>query len=143
MHAEPRITDAKSFNCWAHIFKSEDVPGQWLAHCLDFDIVTQGDSVEHAAEMIEDAVGITLVDDIDKGFDPQARRAPDEEWSQLNAILEHGTYAPPSEAFGVAKVHPIEVAYSFSLRLVRTAVVHEFSRGPVPPVAHYPQPEAA
>lgn len=33
-----------------------DVPGQWIAHDFERDIVTQGNSKEHALEMLEEAV---------------------------------------------------------------------------------------
>jgi predicted RNase H-like HicB family nuclease len=38
---------------------------QWLAVCLELDVVTQGDSEEHAKEMIKEAVELQL-EDVDK-----------------------------------------------------------------------------
>jgi predicted RNase H-like HicB family nuclease len=35
---------------------------QWLATCLDYGVTTQGDSAEHAAEMIKEAVELYLED---------------------------------------------------------------------------------
>ena len=33
---------------------------QWVALCLEYDIATQGDSEEHALEMIQEAVELHL-----------------------------------------------------------------------------------
>jgi predicted RNase H-like HicB family nuclease len=46
------------------VFK--DAPsGQWVAMCLEYDVVTQGDSEDHAFEMLKEAVEIHLA-----GIDP-------------------------------------------------------------------------
>jgi predicted RNase H-like HicB family nuclease len=60
---------------------AEDVPGQWFGHCLDLDIVSAGISSEHALEMVTEAVGLCIEDDLANGLDPWARRpAPPECW---------------------------------------------------------------
>jgi len=35
---------------------------QWVAMCLEYDVVTQGDNAEHAREMIKEAVELHLED---------------------------------------------------------------------------------
>jgi len=35
---------------------------QWVAHCIEYDIATQGDSEEDAAAMIKEAVELYLED---------------------------------------------------------------------------------
>jgi len=57
--------------------RAEDVPGCWVAHCLDFDIMSIGDSPQHALEMVREAVGLALADDLNHGRDPHERRADD------------------------------------------------------------------
>jgi len=65
------------------ISPAEDVPGQWLAHCLDFGVMTQGDSPQHALEMVIEAVTMVIEDDREKGFNPHCRvlTDPEEEWA--------------------------------------------------------------
>ena len=43
------------------IYPAPDLKGQWIAHGLETDVVTQGDSPEHAIEMMGDAMK-TLID---------------------------------------------------------------------------------
>ena len=43
----------------AVIFKDAD-SDQWVATCLEYDVTTQGDSEEHAKEMIKEAVELHL-----------------------------------------------------------------------------------
>ncbi len=38
------------------LYPAPDVKGQWIAHGLETDIVTQGDSAEHALAMMADAL---------------------------------------------------------------------------------------
>ncbi|MBM2826882.1 MAG: HicB like antitoxin of bacterial toxin-antitoxin system [Dehalococcoidia bacterium] len=45
----------------AVIFKDAE-SDQWLAMCLEYDVVTQGDSEEHAKAMIQEAVELYLED---------------------------------------------------------------------------------
>ena len=67
--------------------RAPDVPGQWLAHCLELDVVSQGNSLQHAITMIREAVEIVVIDDLSKGFDPLRRRASQEDWDDLWARM--------------------------------------------------------
>lgn len=71
------------------IAPADDVPGQWVGHCLDLDIVSAGTSPEHALEMVTEAVNECIEDDLAHGRDPFARRpAPDAERErQLEAFM--------------------------------------------------------
>ena len=97
---------ARIYNAWVFVRPADDVAGQWVAHCLEFDVVTQGNSLAHALEMVVEAVSMVVADDLDAGRDPLARRAPppcwDEMWTFIRgrtprmlseADLEHGTIA--------------------------------------------------
>jgi len=42
------------------VYPAPDLKGQWIAHGLETDIVTQGDSPEHAIEMMADAFKTTI-----------------------------------------------------------------------------------
>lgn len=78
---------------------AEDVPGQWIGHCLELDIVSVGTSAEHAAEMAREAVRDCVADDIRDGRDPFARRrAPEEYFEQwrLGAERRHLELGVPS-----------------------------------------------
>ena len=48
----------------AVIYKDAD-SDQWVAICLEYNVASQGDSEEHAKEMIREAVELYL-DDVDK-----------------------------------------------------------------------------
>lgn len=76
--------------CWAIIQPADDIPGVWVGHCLDLDVVTQGDSPEHALRMVHEASAMTLSDDLARGAEPTARRAPHEYWRLLSKILHQG-----------------------------------------------------
>lgn len=84
---------AKTRNLWALVYPAQDVPGQWVAHCLDHDIVTVGTSAHHAFEMIVEAVVTCAEDDIKHHRDPFARpKAPAEDWAELARITSEGTF---------------------------------------------------
>ena len=74
--------DGMSYEFWVVVEKSE-IPGIFSAHALDFGVVTQGNSLEHAEEMIMEATRMTLEDDAEKGLDPHARQSPEKFYRSL------------------------------------------------------------
>jgi hypothetical protein len=68
---------------------SSSVPGQWVAHCLNLNIVTQGDSIQHALMMAREAVGQVVADDLLHGLDPLERPAADPECWKMVAEIHH------------------------------------------------------
>ena len=90
-------TSRRDYNMWVVVRPAEDVQGQWVAHCLEFDVVSQGNSLEHALEMVCEAVAMVVVDDRIAGRDPLERRAPEEFYDGLYALLEHGEKVPTDD----------------------------------------------
>jgi predicted RNase H-like HicB family nuclease len=83
MAQEPRTV-------WILLNPAEDVEGQWVAHCLDLDVVTQGSSLEHAAIMAREAVDLVIETDAAAGQNPFDREeAPQEDWQRLYALMHH------------------------------------------------------
>lgn len=64
------------------IYSSKQVRGAWIGHCLDYDIVTQGDNPWHTFELMYEAMNTCIVDDFKQRFDPGGRRpAPLKYWN--------------------------------------------------------------
>ena len=91
------MIEQKSFSGWAHITRAEDVPNCWVGHCLDFNIMSIGESPQHALGMVREAVGIALADDLNHGRDPHARRADSQDWEPLVRLFEKHTKIPISQ----------------------------------------------
>lgn len=73
------------------IVTPSEVKGQWVAHCLNIDLVTQGDSVQHAFAMALESVRTVVADDLKQGLDPLDRKeAPEECWKLMNETVRHG-----------------------------------------------------
>jgi predicted RNase H-like HicB family nuclease len=85
------------YTAWVVLSPAGDVAGAWIAHALEFDVVTQGDSAEHAYRMAAEAVEMVLADDLSRGADPFARRASAEFWQPLLELWEHGERMGQSE----------------------------------------------
>lgn len=65
------------------IFPSGEIPGVWIGHCLEIDVVSQGkegDGAESALQMTLEAAAITIEFDRREGRDPFDRMAPEECW---------------------------------------------------------------
>jgi hypothetical protein len=63
------------------LYPAPDVKGQWIAHGLETDIVTQGDSAEHALAMMADALQtVTSYQAVRRRPVLQLRPAPREVW---------------------------------------------------------------
>lgn len=86
-----KMLEQKSFSGWAYITRAEDIPGCWISHCVDFNIMSVGDSPQHALDMVREAVGLALADDLNHGRDPHARKADSEDWAPLMRLFEKHT----------------------------------------------------
>lgn len=42
------------------IFEAPDIPGVWVAHCVNYDVISQGNSPVHAFEMVIEALQMIL-----------------------------------------------------------------------------------
>lgn len=87
------------YNVWVTAEPASDLPGQWVVHCLDFDVVSQGDSLQHAMTMIEEASSMVVVDDLSKHHDPHDRRASDTDYDVLWNVVANGDRISEAEAF--------------------------------------------
>lgn len=53
---------------------------EYVAHCLDLDIVDQGATEEAALERLVQACYLVIVEDLARQTSPLTRKAPAEEW---------------------------------------------------------------
>ena len=89
---------AETLRFWIVLREAPDVPGTWIGHCLELDVVSQGDSPAHALSMTIEAIGIVLEGDAESGLDPRRRRAPEEDWEEFGALLGRSTPLPGPNA---------------------------------------------
>jgi regulator of nucleoside diphosphate kinase len=96
-------------NLWVIVQPASDVPGQWLARCLNLDIVSSGASLDGVLGALAQAVTICM------GIEaPSARRkARREEWALLERIVRDGRGGVPPEG--------ADIAAATQLRLSRRA----------------------
>lgn len=71
---------------WVAAYPSE-VRGQWVGDCPEFGVVSMGNNVDHSLAMVQEALGFVLADDLASGADPDDRRAPTEEWAELERVF--------------------------------------------------------
>ncbi|MFH1434674.1 MAG: hypothetical protein ABIJ56_03055 [Pseudomonadota bacterium] len=76
------------------IYPAPDLEGQWIAHCLETDIVSQGDSVDHAFEMMIEAVNSIVQYNLGHGRPPlNLTPAPKEVWDLVGISQATGISA--------------------------------------------------
>jgi predicted RNase H-like HicB family nuclease len=92
------MTEPRLFTVWIVVRPADDVPGQWVGHCLDIDVVTQGNSAQHAFEMLAEAIAIVAEEDLSTGRDPRdRRRAPGAEWDALFEVVQAARERPKTD----------------------------------------------
>ena len=70
------------------VYPAIDLPGQWIAHGLETDVVTQGNSPEHALAMMGDALlSLTTYQALRRRPNLRLRPAPREVWDLAEAAL--------------------------------------------------------
>jgi predicted RNase H-like HicB family nuclease len=82
----------KSCNLSVLAEPARSIPGAWVAHCLNLDIVSQGTSLEEAMEAIVEAIVMSVGADLSEGLDPFDVRpkAPDEDWNRFLHVVKNG-----------------------------------------------------
>lgn len=80
----------RTYNLWVLVRPAEDLPKTWVAHCLDLDVISQGDSPLRALGAVCEAVSIAVESDLERGADPFERRAPEELWTDLWSLVQRG-----------------------------------------------------
>lgn len=89
---------------WILIHPSRHLGGQFVAHHLATDVVSQGNSPAHAYRMCLEAIPIAS----------GTKRAPDEFYTVLGLVLDLGERLPPSEERDVWAVQvPAAADYEF------------------------------
>jgi len=82
--------NSREFNFWFLVEPASDLPGQWVAHCLELDVVSQGNNLHQAHQMLMEACAMVLIDDLVAERDIYDRRAPKEFWDRLFDVVRHG-----------------------------------------------------
>jgi predicted RNase H-like HicB family nuclease len=78
------------YNLWVTVQRAPDLRGIWLAHCLDFDVMSQGSTPREAVSMVCEAIDIVLEADRAVGRDPYERRAPESDWAEMFEAVREG-----------------------------------------------------
>lgn len=116
----------------AVVTPSESIPGQWIGHCLTIDVVTQGTSIAHAFEMLEEAVLLSVEDDLGRGLDPLTRpQAPPECWKIVQDVVRSGV------PLGQLENDTVQAALGYMLLLVPVDSLPQLKPHPelIPPPA--------
>lgn len=112
--------EKRVYSCWVVVERAADVPDLWVSHCLNFDILSQGDSPREALESVCEAVGMSLLDDLMERIEPSQRAAaPHEYWVRLKEILDRGNSVKFSEVPDGAKVR-IAMQINFEAKIDTT-----------------------
>jgi len=84
------------FSGWVYIVQDEELPHIWVAHCLDYNIVSQGSTPMEAYEMVREAMQYALSEDLKRGLDPEARRneCDAEDWQPLYGLFDNHRKIP-------------------------------------------------
>lgn len=69
------------------IYRAPDLPTQWIGHCLDLDVVSQGDSPADAFKMVSEAVDLVVADDRAQGLHPLGRQAAPLSWRSVHGEM--------------------------------------------------------
>lgn len=85
-----RVLDRRSFVLRALIYRAPSLGDQWIAHCPELDVMSQGNSPSHAAHMIVEATSMCIIDDLNDGLEPLDRGPNVELAERCERVLKHG-----------------------------------------------------
>lgn len=116
-------------NLWVYARPAPDVPGQWEIHCLDMDVVSMGNSLQHALAMLVEGLFMVIIDDRKNGRDPLARRAPEEEWKPMWDVF-YSAKAKPVTSEADLDISGAEVALQMEMILEPRSAAARGSEAP-------------
>lgn len=121
---------SKNYPVWILVKRSPDSEG-WESHCLELDVVSQGETAKEAYDMGVEAAKLAMQWDLEEGHDPRVRRpAPAECYEDLHYLIDKGKKLEAKEALN-ADFRVIAVRVMFDLeKLARGEDCH--SPPPVP-----------
>ena len=101
------------------VSRAADLPGQWLGHCLDLDLMSQGNSIDEAMESMVEIVSLAMVEDLKEGLDPfQVREgAPEACWQEWMQITATGRPLSALTADQVSSVRALAVQVQLELEI--------------------------
>lgn len=108
---------------WIVLRRSAELQGVWVAHCLDFDVISQGSSFDLALQMVFEAIMMTAIDDLRRGVEPRERSAPPEYWDEMWAIVadpQAGRGALPDPGADLERVSLAVVTVEMELQVRRS-----------------------
>lgn len=76
----------------------EERSDEWVAYCLDLDLVTRGHSPTNALQKGQEAVLAHIQAEMASGLDPFRKSAPQRFWDRLRWVQSKGEYAPDAES---------------------------------------------
>lgn len=127
----------KSYKVSALFTRLRDSEHRWEAHVLDLDVITYGDSLQHAVQMALEAARMVLEDDLMDEREPLHRRAPDADWTQFRKVQSGATTSGSSQlrTLGEVIVDPeTEVSRSYvAVELWVSAAVTAAAQDSAPP----------
>jgi hypothetical protein len=117
--AEDRVLKLRDRTAWVVAFPAPDVPGEWLAHCLEPDVMSQGRTLRHALEMLKEAVDLVLREDFGAGLDPFDRKAPAADWQDFTSHVQLSRFETLDQLYAEADAGDLEwMAAQLGIKLV-------------------------
>jgi hypothetical protein len=116
---------------WVYFERDPQLGGIWVAHVLDFDLVTQAESLRDAIDMALDATIGFLAESLRRSperFVEQrsSRRAPDEYWDKLWGLFQKAPAQPMDSIVGAEENFS---AMGTQLLVSAAAVFHRMEHG--------------
>lgn len=97
-------------NIWVLVQRMSDSPGQWVARCLNLDIISISGSLEGALRTATEAVAECLR----PGLPPLPRRRPPRaEWSLIDLLVQSGAHGTPPPGVAVTAAAQIRLVSQF------------------------------
>ena len=99
------------------VLKKDEEEGIWIAHCLENDVVSQGEDAHSAYKAGVESASLAMSWDLEEGKDPRTRRpAPSEDYEDLHYLLDQGSRVEEvQDALGDKSYRVIAVRVEFDL----------------------------
>lgn len=91
------MVESTAHGLWVVFKRAPDAPGTWVAHCLNWDLVTFAGSLAAAVRSAAEMLTMVAADDALHGRSRSP--APAEDWAEWHEVVANGAPEPVSDLF--------------------------------------------
>jgi hypothetical protein len=97
------VSEVERVNLWSIVKPADDMPDQWVALCVQWNLMAQAPSFKEALDCLGAVMRAAIDDDLKHGLDPLKRKGADPKYQEMLTFIQmHGKTVRHDDLFKTA-----------------------------------------